>query len=322
MPETTTYAKALNRALFEELDRDPDVFLMGEDIGAYGGVFRVTEGLQARFGEDRVRDTPISESAFVGCALGAAMMGKRPVVEIMFVDFTTVAMDPIVNQIAKMRYMSGGRVRVPLVIRTQGGGYRGQGAQHAQSLEAFFLHVPGLYVAMPSDASDAYNMLRAAIRNDNPVIFIEHKLLYNEPGPIREDDEPVGRAKVAREGRDVTLVTYSYATRLARQAAETLAAEGIEAEIVDLRWLNPLDFATVAASVRKTHRAVVVHEAHARCGVGADLSGRIARELFDDLDGPVGLVTAADVPIPHASTLESRALPGAEAIADAVRRFF
>ncbi|MFS8543123.1 MAG: alpha-ketoacid dehydrogenase subunit beta, partial [Limnochordales bacterium] len=284
-----TYAQALNEALREEMAADPRVFLMGEDIGHYGGIFRVTQDLLAEFGPERVRDTPISEAAFIGAGLGAAMTGLRPVVEIMWVDFAMVAMDQIVNQVAKMRYMSGGQVAVPMVIRTQGGGGRGNAAQHSQSLEGLFAQIPGLKVVMPATPADAKGLLKAAIRDDNPVIFIEHKMLYATRGPVPTGEHivPLGRADIKRPGSHVTVVAWSRALLYALEAAERLAAEGISAEVIDLRTVTPLDLDTIYESVRKTHRAVVAHEACTSFGPGAEIAARIQHDLFDELDAPV-----------------------------------
>ncbi len=316
-----TYVQALNEALAEELQRDPQVFLMGEDIGHYGGVFAVTKGLLDRFGPERVRDTPISESGFIGCGVGAALMGKRPVVEVMWVDFTLVALDQIVNQAAKLRYMSGGMVSVPMVIRTQQGGYRGNAAQHSQSLEAYFAHIPGLKVVIPSTPQDAKGLLKAAIRDPDPVVFLEHKMLYPTRGPISEEGAiPLGQADIKREGTDVTIVTYARTVFDSLQAAQRLEADGISVEVLDLRSLVPLDLDRVLASVRKTHRAVIVHEATRFVGLGAELAAAIQERAFDDLDGPVTRVGAEFVPIPYAEPLERCVLPDTERIAAAVRR--
>jgi len=306
-----TVVQATNAALRQELARDPKVFVFGEDVAHYGGMFRVAEGLLNDFGPDRVIDTPISESGFLGMGLGAAMAGMRPVAELMFVDFSLVAMDQLLNNIAKTHYMSGGNVRVPLKIITQGGGYRGTAAQHGQMLEALFLHVPGLKVVLPSNPADAKGLLASAIRDDNPVIFINHKQLFGFKGEVPDGEHlvPLGQAAIAREGSDVTIFTYSYLVHLALEAAEEASKQGISVEVVDLRTLNPLDWLTIEASVRKTHRIVVAHDAHARCGVGSDLSHQIQARLFDELDGPVHLVAALDAPLPFAKELEDMVLP-------------
>jgi pyruvate/2-oxoglutarate/acetoin dehydrogenase E1 component len=317
-----TFTQALNSAIRQEMDRDANVFLMGEDVAHYGGMFRVSEGLMEKYGEKRILDTPISESGFIGMALGAALAGKRPIAELMFIDFALVAMDQVHNQIAKTFYMSGGRVSVPLVIRTQGGGYKGAAAQHSQMLEALFLHVPGIKVVCPSNPADAKGLLAAAIRDDNPVLFIEHKQLYNTKGEVPDGEHlvPLSSASVVRAGSDVTIFTYSYTTLLSSQAAEELSSEGLSVEVVDLRTLNPLDWATIEASVRKTHRAVIVHEAHSRCGVGVDLAAQIMDRLFDELDAPVLVCAAADAPIPFAISLEEVVLPSVERIKHTVKR--
>ena len=307
-----TYTQALREALTEEMRRDPNVILMGEDIGEYGGVFRVTEGLINEFGPTRVRDTPITESAFIGMAVGMAMTGKRPLAELMFMDFALVSADQIWNQAAKMRSMSGGRVKVPMVIRAQQGGGRGNGAQHSQSFEAMFTHIPGMKVVIPATPYDAKGLLKSAIRDDNPVMFIEHKLLYNTKGPVPEEEYtlPIGKADVKRVGADMTIVSYSRQVLFALQAAETLQKEhGISAEVIDLRSTVPLDIDTIIASLRKTHRLLVTHEAHASCGVGAEIIAQIVEKAFDELDAPIVRVAGMNVPIPVAKQLEDAALP-------------
>jgi pyruvate dehydrogenase E1 component beta subunit len=317
-----TYAQALNEALREEMERDPSVVLLGEDIAEYGGVYTVTRGLLERFGKERVMDTPISETGFVGAALGLALTGYRPVVEIMFVDFIFVCADQLFNQIAKAVYTSGGQRKVPLVLRTQQGSSGGKAAQHSQSLEAFFCHVPGWYVVAPHSPADAKGLLKSAIRDENPVAFLEHKALYFTRGPVPSEEYlvPIGKARVVRQGSNVTIVTYSKTVDLAMAAAEVLAEDGVEAEIIDLRTLKPLDFEAVSASVRKTHRAVVVHEAHRFAGFGAEIAASIQEEAFDFLDGPVLRVAALDAPIPYNRRLEERVLPQVADIVSAVRR--
>jgi pyruvate/2-oxoglutarate/acetoin dehydrogenase E1 component len=306
-----TYRQALNEALHEEMARDPAVCLLGEDIGSYGSPFKITEGLYERFGGKRVRDTPISEAGFTGIAVGAAMTGLRPVVEILYVDFSTLAMDQIVNQAAKARYMFGGKARVPLVIRTQGGGGRGNAAQHSQSLEMWFVHVPGLIVVQPSTPYDAKGLLKSAIRDDNPVIFIEHKLLYNITGPVPDEEYliPLGVADVKREGDDVTLVATSRMVLLALSAAEELSRRGIEAEVIDPRTLKPLDIGAIVRSVQKTGRLVVVSEGHLTGGFTAEVAARVQGEAFDWLDAPIVQVATEDVPLPYAGALELEAIP-------------
>jgi pyruvate/2-oxoglutarate/acetoin dehydrogenase E1 component len=316
--------EALNEALAEELARDPRVFLLGEDvIDPWGGTFRVTEGLSTRFGLERVRETPISEAAIVGCAIGAALAGMRPVAEIMFLDFAALAMDQIANQAAKLRYMTGGQVSVPLVIRAAGGAGRASAAQHSQSLEAWFAHVPGLKVVMPATPYDAKGLLKAAIRDPDPVVFIEHKMIYGTRGPVPDDDYvvPLGIADVKRPGSDLTLVATSRQVLRALEAAEQVAREdGFDVEVVDPRTLYPLDEATIVESVRKTGRALVVSEAPKRGGWGAELVARIVEDAFDLLDAPVIQVAAHDTPIPFAPTLEEHVIPGVTDIVAGIRR--
>jgi pyruvate/2-oxoglutarate/acetoin dehydrogenase E1 component len=310
------YRDALNEALHEEMARDDRVCVLGEDIGKYGGVLQVTRGLYDRFGPKRVRDTPISEAGFTGIGVGAAMTGARPVVELMYIDFTALAMDQIVNQAAKAHYMFGGKVRVPMVIRTQGGGGRGNAAQHSQSLEMWYVHTPGLIVIQPSTPYDAKGLLKAAIRDDNPVIFIEHKLLYNTTGQVPEEEYvlPIGVPDVKRQGKDVTILATSRMVLFALEAAEKLAKEGIDAEVIDPRTLKPLDTATIVKSVEKTGRLVVVNEGCLTGGFTAEVAARIQREAFDWLDAPVIQVAAEDVPLPYAGPLELEAIPSVEDI--------
>jgi pyruvate/2-oxoglutarate/acetoin dehydrogenase E1 component len=316
------YRDALNEALHEEMARDPSSCLFGEDVGRYGGPFRVTQGLFDRFGEKRVRDTPISEAGFTGIAVGAAMTGLRPVVEILYIDFSTLAMDQIVNQAAKARYMFGGKARVPLVIRTQGGGGRGNAAQHSQSLEMWYVHVPGLIVIQPSTPHDAKGLLKSAIRDDNPVIFIEHKLLYNTTGPVPEEEYhiPIGVAEVKRNGGDVTIVASSRMVLFALSAADELARQGIEAEVIDPRTLKPLDVDTIVSSVQKTGRLVVVNEGHLTGGFTAEVAARVQREAFDWLDAPIMQVATEDVPIPYSGPLELEAIPSEQDIIHAAQK--
>lgn len=320
VPEIT-YAESLRMTLEEEMKRDHSLMLIGEDIGRWGNIFGVTRGLLEEFGPLRVRSTPISESAIVGAALGAAMTGIRTVAEIMYIDFTTCAMDQIVNQVAKIRYMSGGKVKVPLVIRTQGGGGKGQGAQHSQSLEALFVHIPGLKLVMPSTPYDARGLLKTALRDDNPVMFIEHKLLYATKGHVPDGEYliPFGQADIKRKGRDVTVATVSHMVMKALNASEVLAKEGIDVEVIDLRTLVPLDLETLLQSIRKTHRVVIAHEGCMRGGIGAEIAFNIMEEAFDDLDAPVKRVGALNSPIPFSEPLESAILPGEERIVQAVR---
>jgi len=306
------------------MTRDERVFLLGEDIGEFGGSYKVTEGLLAEFGSERVRNTPISEGAIVGAALGAALMGMRPVAEIMYIDFLGLAMDQLVNQAAKVKYMFGGKARVPLVVRTQGGGGRSSGAQHAQSLEAWLVHVPGLKVVMPSTPGDAKGLLKSAIRDDNPVVFIEHKLLYPVEGEVADGEGliPLGKGEVKRPGRDVTIVATSRMVHVALAAAGQLAGEGIEAEVVDPRSLVPLDERTILDSVARTHRLVIAQEAAPRCSVASDIAALVAERALDELDAPIARVAALPTPLPFAPALEQHVLPGTERLLGAVRALF
>jgi len=316
-----TFIEILRRALDEELTRDESVYLLGEDVAA-GGAFGVTRGLAQKHGAGRVRNTPISEAAITGLATGASLCGLKPVLEIMFIDFATLAMDCLVNQAAKYRYMSGGQLSVPLVVRTQSGAAGGAAAQHSQSLEAWFIHVPGLIVVAPSGPLEAYGLLKSAIRLGEPVLFIEHKRLYTMKEEWIESAElpPIGQARIARSGSDVTLITYSAMLHTALEAAGTLADSGISAEVIDLRTLVPLDMELIAKSISKTHRAVIAHEAVVNGGVGAEIAARIGTELFDQLDGPVVRVGCPFAPIPFAPELERALLPGASAIVSAARQ--
>ncbi len=310
------YRDALRRALDEEMRRDPLVFLMGETIAERGGSYKVTEGLLAAYGPRRVIDTPIAEASFTGMGVGAALVGCRPVVELLFVDFAMLAMDQIVNQAAKLAFISGGQAKVPLVVRTQGGAGNGLAAQHSQSLEAFFYHVPGLKVVMPATPRDACGLLKAAIRDDHPVVFIEHKLLYMTRGPVPEEEYviPLGEAEVKREGTDVTLVSWSYMTLKCLEAAAVLAGEGVSVEVVDLRTLAPLDKETLLRSTRKTGRVAVVHEAVKRGGVGGDIAAILMEEAYDDLDGPVLRIAGRNTPIPYNLNIERACVPSVEDI--------
>ncbi len=316
------YWQAIQEALREEMIRDPKVFLMGEDIGIYGGAYGATRGLIEEFGDERVRDTPISEATIGGAAVGAAMAGLRPVAEIMYVDFTPLAMDQIANQGAKNRYMFGGKTTVPMVIRTEGGAGRNIAAHHSQSLEALWTHFPGIYVVMPATPYDAKGLLKAAIRDDNPVMFIEHKMLYGIEGLVPDEDYiiPYGIADVKREGKDVTLITYSRMVHRALEAAEKLATEGISVEVIDLRTLKPLDMDTVAASVRKTGRVVGLTEGYKTGSFISEVAMRIQEELFDWLDAPIVRVCAADVPVPMSDPLEDAAIPNLARVIAGVRQ--
>ena len=323
MTVTITVRDALNRALQEEMERDERVFIFGEDIqDPHGGSWKVTLGLSTRFGTERVRDCPISEGAIASAAVGAALAGTRPVAEIMYIDFIGLCADGILNQAAKIRYMSGGQVSVPLVIRTQAGGGRASAAQHSQSLEAWLTHIPGLVVVMPSSPVDACGLLKTSIRDDNPVFFIESKMVYNLSGPVPEEEFtiPLGVADVKREGSDVTMVAIGAMVPEALEAAETLAGEGIGIEVIDPRTLFPLDKATILASVAKTSRFVVVHEANKRSGWGAEIAAIVAEEAFFDLDAPILRIAGLNTPMPSAPALEDIVRPSAVKIVDAVRR--
>jgi 2-oxoisovalerate dehydrogenase E1 component len=314
--------EALRDAMREEMLRNENVFLMGEDVGLYGGAYGATRGLFDEFGGERVRDTPISEATIGGAAVGAAMAGMRPVAEIMYVDFTPLAMDQIANQGAKNRYMFGGKTVVPMVIRTEGGAGRGIAAHHSQSLEALWTHFPGIYVVMPSTPFDAKGLLKAAIRDDNPVMFIEHKMLYGVEGIVPEEDYviPFGVADVKREGTDVTVIAYSRMVFNALAAAEKLAGEGISVEVIDLRTLKPLDMETVAASVKKTGRVVGVSEGYKTGSFISELAMVIQEQVFDWLDAPIVRVCAADVPVPMSEPLEDAAVPNVNAIIAGIRK--
>lgn len=316
------YRDALREALREEMQRDPSVFLLGEDIGRYwGGAFKVTDGLAEEFGDERVRDTPISESAIVGTAVGAAITGMHPVAEIMFGDLTALAMDQIVNQAAKIRYMFGGQAKCPLVIRTPFGAGVNIASHHSQSLEAWFMHVPGLYVAVPSTPYDAKGLLKTAIRGSNPVFFCEHKLLYPIEGEVPEEEYtiPFGKADVKREGADVTVVATMYMVQKALNAAKELEREGLSAEVVDPRTLTPLDKRTIISSVKKTGRIVVVSEDCKTAGVSAEIATVVAEEALDYLDAPVKRVAEPDTPIPFSPPLEQYVIPAEKTIIKAVK---
>ncbi len=317
---TITYREALREALFEEMEADDRVIVMGEDVGRYGGAYAVSRGLLERFGDQRIIDTPMSEAAIVGAALGAAAVGARPVAEIMYMDFITLVMDQLVNQAAKLHYMFGGQLKAPMVVRAQQGIGRGAGAQHSQSLEAWLAHVPGLKVVAPATAADAKGLLKAAIRDDDPVMFIEHKGLYARKGtdPGSEHVVPLGVADIKRAGRDVTVVAWSNMLHAALAAAETLAGSGIEAEVVDLRTLSPLDMDTVLESCGRTRRLLVVHEACLTGGLGAEIAARVATDLFGRLRAPVRRLATPDVVLPANTVLERELVPDAEDITSAV----
>jgi pyruvate dehydrogenase E1 component beta subunit len=316
------YAEALREALREEMLRDPTVWLFGEDIAVYGGVFKVTRDLMAEFGPARVRDTPISEQALTAMAASAAMAGTRPVLEIMYADFLPLSIDALVNQASIYNYIWKGAVTMPFVLRTQGGGGAGAGAQHSKSLDALVAHIPGIKVVAPATPADAKGLLKAAIRDDHPVVFLEHKLLYNirDEVPDGEHLVEIGKARVARPGTDVTIVASSKMVIDALKAAEDLSAGGVEAEVIDLRTLRPLDVPAILRSIAKTHHAVVVNEGWRFCGYGAELSATIMELAFDDLDAPVERIGTLDMPIPYSEPLETAVLPSAAKIAAAVRR--
>jgi 2-oxoisovalerate dehydrogenase E1 component beta subunit len=317
-----TYIEAIREALLEEMRRDPKVFVLGEDVGPYGGAFGVTQGLHDEFGELRVIDTPISESAIIGVSIGAALRGYRPVAEMQFADFISCGFDQIVNQAATLRYRYGGRAAVPIVVRAPGGGNVGGGLYHSQNPEAWFIHRPGLKVVAPSTPYDAKGLLKAAIRDDNPVVYFEHKYLYRRAkGPVPEGDEivPIGEAAIRREGDDITLLTYGAMVAPSLEAADRLSKEGVETEVIDLRTLMPFDKPAMLRSVEKTNRALIVHEDVRTLGLGAELSAVIMEERFDHLDAPVMRVTYPDTHCPFSNVLEEANLPNAAKIAEALR---
>ena len=323
MSKELSYLEAIREALAEEMRREPKVFVLGEDVGAYGGAFGVTQGLYDEFGEARVVDTPISESAIVGISIGAALRGYRPVAEMQFADFISCGFDQIVNQAATLRYRYGGRAAVPIVIRAPSGGGVGGGLYHSQNPEAWFVHRPGLKVVAPATAFDAKGLLKAAIRDDNPVVYFEHKYLYRRAkGPVPEGDEivPIGVAATRREGGDITLITYAAMLAPSLEAADQLAKEGVEVEVIDLRTLQPFDKAAILQSVEKTSRALIVHEDVKTLGIGAELSAVIMEERFDSLDAPVMRVTYPDTHAPFSHVLEKANLPDTAKIIDALRR--
>lgn len=310
------YAEALNAALREEMQADPTVFLFGEDIGRYGGVFKVSKGLMEEFGALRVRDTPISEQAMTAMAVTAAMTGTRPILEIMYADFIPLTLDALVNQASIYNYIWNDQVKMPFVLRTQGGGGAGAGAQHSKALDSMLAHIPGIKVVAPSTPADAKGMLKAAIRDDQPVVFLEHKLLYNVRGEVPDGDVivPLGKAATVRAGKDISLFATSKMVVEATKAADLLVADGISAEVIDLRSLRPLDIDAIVTSIAKTHHAVVVNEGWRFCGYAAELSATIMDHAFDELDAPVARVTLPDMPIPYSEPLENAMLPSAEKI--------
>ena len=317
------YAEAVGQTLDEEMQRDERVFLIGEDVGSFGGAWGTSTGLFEKYGPERVRNTPISESAIIGTAVGAAITGLRPVAEIMYFDFITCAMDQVANQAAKLRLMSGNKLTLPLVIRTPGGCGTMEAAHHSQNLEAWFVHCPGLKVVTPSTVYDLKGLLKSAIRDDNPVLFIEHRLLYgrSEEVPDKEWLVPIGRAKVKKKGTDVTVISYSYMLTKVMKAAEQLAPE-ISVEVIDLRTLVPLDFATIATSVKKTGRCIIAHEAVACCGIGAEIVRRVTEQHFDYLDSPPLVLGTASVPIPYSPPLEKACIPQTEDIVKTIKKMF
>jgi pyruvate dehydrogenase E1 component beta subunit len=317
-----TYRDALNLALKEEMRRDPSVFVLGEDVALYEGSFKVTRGLLAEFGEERVRDTPISENTIIGVSVGAAMGGLRPVAELMTVNFALLAMDQIINHMAKIRSMFGGQTHLPMTIRMPGGGGSQLAAQHSQSLETYFMHCPGVHVLYPATPADAKGLLKSAIRDNNPVIFLEHEMLYNSKGEVPDDPHflvPIGRAEIKHPGDRISIVAYARMTILALQAAEELDGEGVSCEVVDLRSLAPLDMETVLTSVRKTGRVVVVEECWRTCGLGAEISSRIYDACFDVLQAPVRRLAGLDVPMPYSRKIEKICIPQTEDIKKAVK---
>ena len=317
-----TFAHALTDAHKVEMERDPKIYVAGEDVGVYGGIFGVTAGLLDQFGDKRVKDTPITESAIVGTAVGAATVGLRPVIELMFVDFIGVALDQLYNQAAKMKYMFGGKARIPMVMRASCGAGIGAAAQHSQCLEALFMHLPGLKVVMPSTPYDAKGLLIEAIRDDNPVVFLEHKLLYALEGEVPDGTYtiPFGQVDIKREGKDVTVVATAKMVHTALSAAEKLAADGISVEVVDPRTLCPLDEEGIIESVKKTHRLVIVHEEVKFAGSGAEISAMVAEKAFDYLDAPILRVAAPFCPVPFSAPLEQAFIPSEEKIIEAVRK--
>ncbi len=319
---TKTYLQAINDGLRQEMERDSNIILLGEDIGRFGGCFGVTQGLFDQFGEDRVKDTPITESAIIGAATGAAAAGLRPVAELMFVDFIGVAMDQLFNQAAKMHFMFGGKIKIPMVIRMPQGAGLGAAAQHSQSLEAWFMHVPGLKVVMPATPYDAKGLLISAIRDDNPVVFLEHKLLYGTTGEVPDDPYTIdfGKANICRKGENLTIVATSQMVLTALDAAEQLAKEGISCEVIDPRTISPLDMGTIIESVKKTHALLVVHEAVKTGGAGAEIAAQVAEEAFDYLDAPIVRVGAPFTPVPFSTPLEQAFIPNTGRIMEAARK--
>jgi len=317
-----TYGEAAIEAITEEMEKDKGIFYMGEDVGRFGGGYGNTKGLWEKFGDERVRDTPMAEAAIIGFALGAAVTGMRPIAEIMFCDLLCLAMDQIVNQVAKIHYMFGGKVKVPLVIRVPFGGLRRAAAQHSQHLEAWFLHTPGLKIVVPSTPRDVKGLLKSAIREDNPIMCLEHILLYQRKGEVPEGNytTPIGKAEVKREGKDITVISYSLMLHRCLSVAEKLSKEGIEVEVIDVRSLYPLDMETIAASVKKTNKVAIVHQASLTGGVGAEVGMRITETVFDYLDAPVKRIAAQDVPVPFSPILEDFVVPTEGRIEGQIKR--
>ena len=316
-----TMREAVSQALWEEMERDENVFILGEEVGVWGGTYAVTKGFYDHFGAERVRDTPIAEAAIIGAAIGASLTGLRPIAELMTINFAFAAMDHIVNEAAKLHYMFGGQFTLPMVIRTVGGGGRQLGATHSQTPDAVFAHFPGLKVVAPGTPEDAKGLLKAAIRSDDPVLFIEHATLYQVRSEVPDEDYtvPIGKSKIQRPGSDVTIVTYSKGLEISLKAADQLAKEGIQAEIVDLRTLRPLDMEPVIESFKRTNRAVVVEEGWSSYGVGSEITARIYEEAFDYVDAPIKRVAQKEVPLPYNRTLEQMALPNVDDVINAVK---
>jgi pyruvate/2-oxoglutarate/acetoin dehydrogenase E1 component len=320
-----SYSQAIREAMCEEMRKNSSIFLMGEDVGKFGGVWGVSTGMIEEFGEERVRDTPITEATIIGCGLGAAMVGMRPIVEIMFGDFLMCAGDQVVNQVAKARFMSGGKAHVPLTMRVTTGAPGSAGAQHSQSPESWFMNIPGLKIVTPSTPADAKGLLKTAIHGEDPVIFLEHKMLYDTQGPVPEDEDfmvPFGEANVVREGKDATLIGVGIMVNKALEAAEELKEQNIDLEVIDIRTLVPMDKDTLIKSVAKTNHVVIAHEAHVRSGPGAEIAAVIASDAVEYLDGPILRVGALNVPLPYSPVLENYVLPGKEDIVKAVKSFW
>jgi pyruvate dehydrogenase E1 component beta subunit len=321
-PRILSFREALREAMVEEMERDESIFLMGEEVGSYNGAYKVSEGMLERFGEKRVIDTPIAETGFAGVGIGAAMIGLRPIIEFMTWNFSLTAFDQLVNNAAKLRYMTNGQFKLPIVFRGPGGAAHALGAQHSQALESLYAHVPGLKVIVPSNPADAKGLLKSAIRDDDPVVFIESETMYQRKGEVPDGEHvvPLGVAEVKRPGSDLTVVTWGKMVHVSLEAAELLARDGIEAEVLDLRTIRPLDVEAVLASVRRTHRCLVVQEGWPFAGVAAEVITLVTREAFDDLDAPPERLTSLDVPMPYAQNLEALVMPKPDRVAAAARR--